>query len=222
MPSPVLQVAIKEAYQAAHASGRYDTSCYMMANECEYWAEGTQAWFDATVREGEVCSCLAPGPNHGWYLSVFAWTSWSSNLADVTSGMNTREKLRERDSKLAELMTLVYGEGKWRYPATAPRPFASYDSSQEKRQRAQRAVSSSTSKQPTVPVLAVSASGEVEDAAQKGSLGASVGRRSRRREKSPAAQRSRRAGAPGSKLSAVSRRVTRAFLQVAGCCLRPG
>lgn len=21
---------------------------------CRYWAEGTQAWFDATVREGEI------------------------------------------------------------------------------------------------------------------------------------------------------------------------
>lgn len=43
-----------DAYQAAHASGRYDLSCYMMENESEYWAEGTQAWFDATVREGEL------------------------------------------------------------------------------------------------------------------------------------------------------------------------
>jgi hypothetical protein len=31
----LLQGAIKEAYQAAHASGRYDTSCYMMENESE-------------------------------------------------------------------------------------------------------------------------------------------------------------------------------------------
>ena len=43
------------AYEAARASGGYDLSCYMMANESEYWAEGTQAWFDATVREG---ACL--------------------------------------------------------------------------------------------------------------------------------------------------------------------
>lgn len=31
----------------------YDPACYMMANECEYWAEGSQAWFDATVRKGK-------------------------------------------------------------------------------------------------------------------------------------------------------------------------
>lgn len=40
----------------------YDPSCYMMANECEYWAEGSQAWFDATVREGESCRAVARRP----------------------------------------------------------------------------------------------------------------------------------------------------------------
>lgn len=47
-----LQEEIVAAYEAAAASGAYDSSCYMMANASEYWAEGTQAWFDATVREG--------------------------------------------------------------------------------------------------------------------------------------------------------------------------
>ncbi len=37
----------------------YDPACYMMANECEYWAEGSQAWFDATLREGECCGAGA-------------------------------------------------------------------------------------------------------------------------------------------------------------------
>lgn len=53
-----MQEAILDAYAAAHASGGYDVSCYMMENESEYWAEGTQAWFDATVREGEQDACL--------------------------------------------------------------------------------------------------------------------------------------------------------------------
>ncbi|EFN55802.1 hypothetical protein CHLNCDRAFT_145288 [Chlorella variabilis] len=106
-----LQESIVDAYQAAHASGRYDLSCYMMENESEYWAEGTQAWFDATVRE------------------------------DVTSGVNTRHKLQERDPKLAELMTLVYGDGDWRYPQTAPHKFAPCEESSE-RQHGQQAESS--------------------------------------------------------------------------------
>eukprot|EP00198_Chlamydomonas_reinhardtii_P003954 XP_001693290.1 predicted protein [Chlamydomonas reinhardtii] len=58
---------IKKLYDAAYAAGVYDKSAYIMENEDEYWAEGTQAWFNATIR------------------------------TDVTAGVNTREKLRARD-----------------------------------------------------------------------------------------------------------------------------
>ncbi|GIL51691.1 hypothetical protein Vafri_7630 [Volvox africanus] len=64
-----------------------------MENEEEYWAEGTQAWFDATIR------------------------------TDVTSGVNTREKLRQRDPGLAAMMTRAYGDGPWRYPCDSPGAF---------------------------------------------------------------------------------------------------
>ena len=47
-----------EAYRAARQGGRYDASAYCMSNECEYWAEATQAWFDATVRQGEAGKAL--------------------------------------------------------------------------------------------------------------------------------------------------------------------
>ena len=56
------QVKITEAYKHAKRSGGYDLSCYMMSNESEYWAEGTQAWFDATVREGERAAGGGRGP----------------------------------------------------------------------------------------------------------------------------------------------------------------
>ena len=49
----------------------------MMDNAEEYWAEGSQVWFGATVR------------------------------ADVTSGINTRELLQQHDPGLCRLMQQV-------------------------------------------------------------------------------------------------------------------
>lgn len=43
--------------------------------------------------------------------------------ADVTSGMTTREHVKARDPELAYLLIHVFGDGAWRYPYTAPRPF---------------------------------------------------------------------------------------------------
>ena len=40
------------AYDEAVRSGSYQRHIYMMENADEYWAEATQAWFDATVRTG--------------------------------------------------------------------------------------------------------------------------------------------------------------------------
>ena len=44
--------AVISAYFNARSSQLYKSSIYMMANADEYWAEGTQAWFEATVRVG--------------------------------------------------------------------------------------------------------------------------------------------------------------------------
>lgn len=49
--------------------------CYMMENADEYWAEGCQSWFEATVR------------------------------TDVNSGINTRERLKQHDPDLALLLS---------------------------------------------------------------------------------------------------------------------
>ncbi|KAI8473554.1 MAG: hypothetical protein J3K34DRAFT_499330 [Monoraphidium minutum] len=65
---------IAAAYEDAKRSGTYDPACYMMENASEYWAEGTQIWFDATAR------------------------------VDVNSGVNTRERLRRDDPSLARLL----------------------------------------------------------------------------------------------------------------------
>ena len=44
--------ALQRAYHSARRRRLYDKRCYMISNESEYWAEGCQSWFDATVRCG--------------------------------------------------------------------------------------------------------------------------------------------------------------------------
>ena len=44
---------LQRAYHSARRRRLYDKRCYMISNESEYWAEGCQSWFDATVRCGE-------------------------------------------------------------------------------------------------------------------------------------------------------------------------
>lgn len=65
----------------------------MMANVDEYWAEGTQSWFDASLR------------------------------SDVNSGINTRVKLKAHDPHLAAVLAEVYGDGPWRYGHTSAKQF---------------------------------------------------------------------------------------------------
>ncbi len=55
----------------------------------EYWAEGAQAYFDATVR------------------------------TDVTSGITSRDQLWKVDPGLARLLEAAFGSGPWRYPLDA-------------------------------------------------------------------------------------------------------
>eukprot|EP00798_Chlamydomonas_sp_ICE-L_P023037 gene23037-30232_t len=40
---------IQALYQKAYDKGMYKRDIYMMANAAEYWAEGCQSWFDATI-----------------------------------------------------------------------------------------------------------------------------------------------------------------------------
>jgi hypothetical protein len=42
----------QRAYHSARRRRLYAKDCYMISNESEYWAEGCQSWFDATVRCG--------------------------------------------------------------------------------------------------------------------------------------------------------------------------
>jgi hypothetical protein len=74
-----LSTKIDAAYTNAKAHKLYALDIYMMANSQEYWAEGSQAWFNATTR------------------------------TDVNGGINTREALLAHDPALASLMEQVYG-----------------------------------------------------------------------------------------------------------------
>jgi len=62
-----LKEEVKKCYLEAKNNKHHVQDCYMMANNEEYWAEGVQAWFHASVRK------------------------------DVNSGMNTKEHLYEKD-----------------------------------------------------------------------------------------------------------------------------
>jgi hypothetical protein len=71
--------AADAAYRNAVSGGLYPAGIYMLANRQEYWAEGTQAWFEVTVR------------------------------GDVNGGFNTRAKLKAHDPDLAAVLERVYG-----------------------------------------------------------------------------------------------------------------
>lgn len=86
--------AILSAYKNAVEKQLHNPESYLMSNADEYWAEGSQAWFDATVR------------------------------LDVTAGMTRREEVQKCDPHLATALQSVWGEGSWRFIDTAPRKFS--------------------------------------------------------------------------------------------------
>jgi hypothetical protein len=77
-----LAAAVDAAFRNAVDKSLYPAKIYMMANKNEYWAEGTQAWFDVTVRK------------------------------DVNGGINTRGAVKEHDPDLAAVLEKVYGSAR--------------------------------------------------------------------------------------------------------------
>jgi hypothetical protein len=88
-----MQNQVKNCYNNAISKGAYPKNIYIGSNADEYWAESTQAWFEATVR------------------------------TDVTGGVRTKHELAERDPELAKVMLRVYGGNTWVYPDSAPKKF---------------------------------------------------------------------------------------------------
>ena len=88
---PSFDDRLKTIYEAAVEKGLWENT-YAITNKAEYWAEGTQSWFD-TNRAND----------------------------DQHNHVDTREKLKEYDPALAALLTEVFGDTDWRYTQVVTR-----------------------------------------------------------------------------------------------------
>ena len=88
---PSFDDRLKIAYDAAVKKGLWKDT-YAITNKAEYWAEGTQSWFD-TNRAND----------------------------DQHNHVDTRDKLKEYDPALATLLTEVFGDRDWRYTQAVTR-----------------------------------------------------------------------------------------------------
>ena len=93
---PSFDDRLETTYNAAKEKGLWKNT-YAITNKAEYWAEGTQSWFDTNrANDSEH--------NH----------------------VDTREKLKEYDPALATLLTEVYGDMDWRYNQAITRAHLSH------------------------------------------------------------------------------------------------
>ncbi len=88
---PSFDDRLKVLYDAAVEKGLWKDT-YAITNRAEYWAEGTQSWFD-TNRAND----------------------------DQHNHVDTRDKLKEYDPALATLLTEVFGDKDWRYTQAGTR-----------------------------------------------------------------------------------------------------
>ena len=88
---PTFDKRLAEAFDAAVKKGLWKNT-YAITNRAEYWAEGTQSWFN-TNRVNDF--------QH--------------------NDVDTREKLKVYDPTLAALLTEIYGDSDWRYSLATSR-----------------------------------------------------------------------------------------------------
>ncbi|MXV72849.1 hypothetical protein F4Z99_01070 [Candidatus Poribacteria bacterium] len=88
---PSFDDRLKGLYDTAVEKGLWKDT-YAITNRAEYWAEGTQSWFD-TNRAND----------------------------DQHNHVDTRDKLKEYDPALAALLTEVFGDLDWRYTRAVTR-----------------------------------------------------------------------------------------------------
>lgn len=82
---PSFDDRLKKAFNSARKKGLWK-STYAITNREEYWAEGTQSWFN---------------------------TNWTNNR--LHNHVKTREQLKRYDPELGTLLTEVFGDTNWRY-----------------------------------------------------------------------------------------------------------
>lgn len=82
---PSFDGRLKEAFDSARKEGLWKNT-YAITNREEYWAEGTQSWFN---------------------------TNWTND--SVHNHVKTRKQLKKYDPKLGRLLTEVFGDTDWRY-----------------------------------------------------------------------------------------------------------
>ena len=88
---PSFDDRLEIAFNAAREKGLWKDT-YAITNRSEYWAEGTQSWFD-TNRAND----------------------------DQHNHVDTRDKLKDYDPELAVLLTEVFGDRDWRYTQAVTR-----------------------------------------------------------------------------------------------------
>jgi hypothetical protein len=89
---PDFHKKITETWKAARDEGLWKNT-YAITDDNEYFAECTQSWFDCNA---------ANNPAH--------------------NDIDTREKLKKYDPRMAELLAQVYRDNDWRYTPTTQRP----------------------------------------------------------------------------------------------------
>ncbi len=87
---------LKKAYDSARKKGLWKGT-YAITNREEYWAEGSQSWFN---------------------------TNWRND--SLHNHVKTREQLKKYDPELAVLLTEVYGDTDWRYTKAKMRTHLSH------------------------------------------------------------------------------------------------
>ena len=94
--NPGFDGRLEGLYNAAKEKGLWENT-YAITNRAEYWAEGTQSWFD-TNRAND----------------------------DQHNHVDTRDKLKGYDPTLAALLAEVYGDTDWRYTQAVTRTHLSH------------------------------------------------------------------------------------------------
>ncbi|MCZ7534046.1 MAG: hypothetical protein M5U23_11710 [Acidimicrobiia bacterium] len=87
---PVTDARIEQSYAAAIAQGLW-VNTLAEINSDEYWAEGTQSYFDVNLEEPDD---RPPNSSH--------------------NHVDTRDELRQYDQRLYEIARSVYGDTEWR------------------------------------------------------------------------------------------------------------